>query len=116
LALENFNAIGQWRDRLDGEKPLSHWGENRPPIDVSGTLPNGRSFGDFVEFKAAVLDQKPRFYRALAEKLLTYALGRTMEAADRQTIDAILIAMQNDGPTFRTMLKAIILSEPFGRK
>jgi hypothetical protein len=79
-------------------------------------LPNGRSFSDFVEFKAAVTQQQPRFHRALAEKLLTYALGRTMEASDRQTIEAILVAIKEEGPTFRTMLKAIVRSEPFRQK
>ena len=116
LGLENFNAIGQWRDRLDGEKPLNYWGSDRPVIDLSGTLPNGREFSTFIEFKQAVAGQEDRFHRALAEKLLTYALGRTMEGSDRQTIDAIMGKMKSESATFRTMLKSIADSEPFRHK
>lgn len=116
LAMEHFNAIGQWRERLDGEKPLRHWGENRPVIDVSGTLPNGRTYSNFSEFKTALVDQEQRFHRALAEKLLTYALGRTKEASDRPVIDGILATMREEDPTFRTMLKAVIRTKPFREK
>jgi hypothetical protein len=116
LALENFNVIGQWREQLDGERPLSQWGNNRPAIDVSGTLPSGREFADFLEFKQALREQHDRFTRALAEKLFTYALGRTVEPGDRATIDGVVSATESQPPTLRTMLKAIVASEAFRRK
>lgn len=116
LALENFNVIGRWRDRLDGEKPLSHWGNNRPAIDSAGTLPNGREFTNFVEFKQAVTEQQERFVRALSEKLLIYAIGRTLEPADRATIDKIVSASQTPKPTLRALLRNIVVSEAFSTK
>lgn len=116
LAMEHFNVIGQWRDRLDGEKPLARWGNDRPVIDASGTLPNGRTFDDFSEFKQALLEQQDRFFRSLAEKLITYALGRTVEAGDRATIDTVIAAMNTHKPSLRTMLEAIVTSDLFQMK
>ena len=116
LALENFNVIGQWRDKLDGEKPLNHWGSNRPDIDCSGTLPNGTQYSSFGEFKRAIVAQSDRFERALAEKLLMYALGRTLEASDRSVILDLITNMQNNGHTLRSLLHGITKTEAFGSK
>jgi hypothetical protein len=116
LAMENFNVIGQWRARLDGEKPLARWGDDRPEIDSSGTLPNGRKFTDFVEFKQAMLEQQDRFFRALAEKLFVYALGRTVEPRDLTVIDRVVATLRASDQSLRTMLKEIIVSEPFQMK
>jgi hypothetical protein len=113
LAMENFNVIGQWRDQMDGEKPLAHWGENRPAIDASGTLPNGRDFGDFISFKQALREQHERLVRALAEKLFVYALGRTIEPGDRPTIDRVVAAAQESDLSMRRMLRSIVASEAF---
>jgi hypothetical protein len=115
LALENFNVIGQWREQLDGEKPLSHWGNDRPPIDVSGTLPNGREFADFATFKAEIVRQRGRFTQALCEKLLVYAIGRTLEPADRAEINR-LMSKHQDAPTIRGLLKKIVTSDVFCTK
>jgi hypothetical protein len=116
LALENFNVIGEWRDRLDGEKPLNHWGNDRPEIDPSGTLPNGKVFADYREFRTLIVGQKERFTRGLAEKLFVYALGRTAEPADRATIDAIVAAAPDGQATLRTLIGAVALSQPFRSK
>jgi mono/diheme cytochrome c family protein len=118
LALENFNVIGQWRDRLDGEKPLAHWGNDRPLIDASGILPDGREFQSFPDFQQLLLAQHERFRRALAEKLVVYALGRTTAPGDRGLLDE-LTAPTRDGAgddTLRRFLKDIALSEAFRRK
>ncbi len=116
LAMENFNVIGQWRERMDGEKPLAHWGDDRPAIDASGTLPNGRAFANFVEFKHTMLEQQARFTRAFAEKLFIYAMGRTLESNDRAAIDSMVSDMQTQSPSPRTMLLKLIISEPFQTK
>jgi hypothetical protein len=116
LALENFNVIGQWRDRLDGEKPLAHWGDARPPIDVAGTLPSGREFADFLEFKQALRDQEERFTRALCEKLLVYAIGRTLEPADQSQLDRLVGTPQAGHHTLRSMLQDIAESVEFQTK
>ncbi len=116
LALENFNVIGRWRDRLDGEKPLAHWGDNRPVIDPSGKLPNGIEFATYLEFKRALMSQQDRFVRGLAEKLLTYALGRTIEASDRNVIQRIVTAANRDGTTLRSLLKQVVMTDEFQQK
>jgi hypothetical protein len=116
LAMENFNVIGQWRERLDGEKPLHQWGIDRPPIDPSGTLPNGRAYADYREFRTLIVDQKERFTRGLAEKLFVYALGRTAEPADRAAIDAIVAAAPEGRATLRALIAAIAQSRPFQSK
>ena len=116
LALENFNAIGQWREQADGEKPVNqYWGE-RAAINCSGTLPNGVEFQNYLEFKRAILNQEDRFARGLTEKLMMYALGRTIEPSDRPIIDRMLAAANNDGITIRALLKQIARSEPFQTK
>ena len=116
LAMENFNAIGLWRTHVDGEKPPNRYDERREVIDASGTLPNGKSFSNFIQFRRAILSQKERFHRGLTEKLLTYALGRTIEPSDRPVIDKILAQAAKEQTTLRSLIKAIARSEPFQTK
>jgi mono/diheme cytochrome c family protein len=113
LALENFDAVGAWRTQQNGEE---FRGRNVPKIDSSGKLPNGREFADVDQFKALLLEQKDRFARGLAEKLATYALGRPIEASDRQTIDALTTRMTADGYTLRSLMKGIVVSDAFLKK
>lgn len=114
LALENFNVIGEWRERQDGED--THWGAKAPPIDASGVLPSGRQFSDFEEFKTALLEQKERFLRGLTEKMFIYALGRTLEASDRAAIDRVVEQMKQNEYSLRTLIVGIATSQPFGTK
>ena len=116
LALENFNVIGQWRDQLDGEKPLREWGNNRPDIECEGTLPNGTEYSSFAEFKQSLVAQSDRFERALAEKLLIYALGRTLEPSDRSVVLGLVEQMQKNDHTLRSVIHGIVKTEAFGTK
>jgi mono/diheme cytochrome c family protein len=113
LALENFNAIGQWRDRQDGE---GFQGNKAPVIDVSGRLPNGKDFHDFREYKALLAEQKDRFRKGLTEKMLVYALGRPVQPADRPTIYSAIKKMTGGGDTIRSLIKSIVISPQFTRK
>jgi len=113
LALENFDAVGAWRTQQNGEE---FRGRNVPAIDPSGRLPNGKEFTDFESFKKLLMEQKDRFARGLAEKLATYALGRPIEASDRQTIDALTTRMAAGGYTLRGLLKGIVVSDAFLKK
>jgi hypothetical protein len=113
LALENFNAIGQWRERQDGEQ--RNWGE-APRIDASGEFPNGRTFADLAEFKRALKEQEDRFLKGLAEKLFAYALGRSVEPADRPTIEALVAASKRNGATLPSLIEAVVASEAFRTK
>jgi len=113
LALENFDAIGAWRTRQNGE---GFRGDKAPTIDSSGQLPNGEKFTTPEEFKRLLMNQKERFARGLAEKLLTYALGRPIEASDRGTIDSLSNRMAGDGYSLRSLIEGIVTSDVFRTK
>ena len=68
FALENFDAIGAWRER-----------DGAADIDASGVLPSGASFDGPTTFKSALLENRRRFARGFVEHLLSYALGRKLE-------------------------------------
>ncbi len=113
LALENFNVIGTWRDQQDGE---DFRGNNRPPIDPSGRLPNGREFRTFEEFRQRLLEQDDAFRRCLAEKLLLYALGRPVGPSDDGTLSQAVAEMAKEGDTFRALIKSLVTSKAFVTK
>ncbi|MEZ6089860.1 MAG: DUF1592 domain-containing protein [Pirellulaceae bacterium] len=116
LALENFNVIGQWRTHADGEKPLSRWGDDRPEIVIGGRLPSGEEYDSFESFKRLLVEQDERFLRGLTEKLLMYALARTIEPADRPVIEQAVNDCRENGYTLRSIIKTIVASEPFAQK
>ena len=81
LALDNFNAMGMWRDQ-----------ERSEPIDATGKLITGEVFKNVQELKNILAsDHSLEFYRTITEKLLTYAIGRGLEYYDVQTVDEIEI-------------------------
>src|SRR5262249_52661756 len=94
LALENYDAIGQWRERFNGE---GFRGPQAPLLDVSGKLPDGTRFATLEEYKASLMKQKDRFARAFSVKLLTYALGRPVGYTDRGIVDALTDALKKKG-------------------
>ena len=116
LAPENFNVIGQWREQIDGEKPIEHWGRDRPRIECNGTLPNGHSYSNFEEFKHGLLAQSDRFLNGLAEKLFVYALGRTVELTDLATIDQLVTDLKTERPTLRRLIKRVVATKAFKTK
>ena len=72
FALEQFDAIGRWRDLDDSLRP----------VDASGMLPDGTKFNGVGELRRALLNPPTRFVTTLTEKLFTYALGRGLEYYD----------------------------------
>ena len=102
FGLENYDAIGRWRD-TDGEFP----------VDASGTLPGGQRFTTAGEMRALLLLQLPQFSRTLTEKMLTYALRRGLKPYDRRTVENIHRAVTEDGYHFRTLVHQIVKSLPF---
>ena len=109
LALENFNAIGLWRDRQDGEN--ASWNTNAPRIDASGRLPNGRRFGDVREFKRELATQRERLPQGLLEKLMTYAIGRAAQPQD--AVDTMVATIRPDEESLRRLIKKVIAAEAF---
>jgi hypothetical protein len=106
LAMENFNALGMWRDK-----------ERNQPIDASGKLISGEPFKDIRELKRILLlNHRDDFYRCLTEKLLIYALGRGMEYSDVETVDQIVAQMDAQDGRFSALLNGIIESNPFQKR
>jgi mono/diheme cytochrome c family protein len=102
FAFENYDAIGAFRNKDEGF-----------PIDPSGTLPDGKSFQGPAELKQILKGKKELFSRCLAEKMLTYALGRGVEYYDRPTIDRIYAALARNDYRFSTLVTEIVKSDPF---
>jgi hypothetical protein len=113
LALENYDAIGQWRERFNGE---GFRGRDAPLLDVSGTFPDGRKFATLEEYKAGLLTHKDRFARAFSSKLLTYALGRPVGYADHAVVNTLTDTLKQNDYRIQSLIQAIVASEPFGTK
>jgi hypothetical protein len=105
FGLENFDAIGRWRDQDGGLK-----------IDSSGLLPGGDKFKGPIELAEVLKRRKLEFAGCLSEKMLTYALGRGLMHYDRCATDKIVEAMQKDDFRFSSLVLAIVNSEPFRRR
>ena len=102
FGLENFNAIGKWRD-MDGKFP----------VDASGLLPNGKTFSSPTEMRAILSSQLPQFSRMLTEKMLTYALGRGLKPYDSRTVDNINRELERKEYRFQSLIHQIVNSLPF---
>jgi mono/diheme cytochrome c family protein len=102
FALENYDAIGQWRD-MEGDFP----------IDASGTLPDGRAFQGADELKGILKEDREAFARAITSKLLTYALGRGLERYDRRTVRQISSRLADHEYRFSGLVLEIVKSLPF---
>jgi hypothetical protein len=105
FAMENFDAIGRWREKDGGFV-----------IDASGELPEGQSFNGPAELRKVLMGQKDEFVQALVAKMLTYALGRGMELSDRCTIREISEAVAKDGYRFSSMIDNIVASDAFQKR
>ncbi len=106
LALENFTAVGSWRDEYRGQ-----------PIDASGVLVTGENFAGPRELANVLADKRHTdFHRALAEKLLTYATGRGVEYYDAITIDRVVNGLGGKQGTLRHLLYGVVESAPFQKR
>ena len=113
LALENYDAIGQWRERLNGEGIRS---ATAPVLDVSGQFPDGKRFTTLAEFKAGLTARQDKFARAFSTKLLTYALGRPVGYTDHEVVDSLTATLKQNDYRIQPLILAIVASEPFGTK
>ncbi|NLT71013.1 MAG: DUF1592 domain-containing protein [Verrucomicrobiaceae bacterium] len=106
LALENYNAIGVWRDTEKGR-----------PIDASGELMTGEKFSNARELSTILATvRKEDFHRAVAEKLMTYAVGRGIEYFDAPTIDKIVADAEKKGGSLLEILYGVVESAPFQKR
>lgn len=102
FAFENYDAIGRFRAKTD-----------EGPIDPSGTLPDGKSFQGPAELKAILKAKKELVVRNLAEKLLTYAVGRGLEFYDNRALNQICTQTAQADHKFSALVTAIVKSDPF---
>jgi len=105
FGLENYDGIGGWR--VD---------DGKFKIDPSGVLPNGQSFAGPRELKAVLKLRQDDFVRCLAEKMLTYGLGRGVEYSDKCTVAEIAKAMKQQDFKFSSLILAIASSDPFQKR
>jgi len=107
LALENFNAMGLWRDKERGQ-PL-------PPVE--GQLITGEKFATVTELKKLLASTRHRdFYYCLTGKLMTYALGRGPEPCDIPTVDGIVDRLEQTDGKFSSLIYGIIESPAFQQR
>jgi Protein of unknown function (DUF1592)/Protein of unknown function (DUF1588)/Protein of unknown function (DUF1587)/Protein of unknown function (DUF1585)/Protein of unknown function (DUF1595) len=102
FGLENYDAVGRWRTS-----------DGKFLVDASGAFPNGKSFSTPAEMKALLKGNMPEFTRCLAEKLLTYSLGRGVEAFDRHTVQDIVRQTAAHDYKFQSMIRAVVHSPAF---
>jgi hypothetical protein len=82
-------------------------------VDASGTLPNGKSFSTPAELRRLLLANLPEFEHCLTEKLLTYALGRGLGPADRNTVSEIDRKVIQSDYRFQALIREVVRSMPF---
>jgi mono/diheme cytochrome c family protein len=111
LALENFDAVGAYRER-DGQS-LSSIGT---PIDATGQLMDGTPVDGVVTLRKALLKDPEVFVGALTEKLLTYAMGRGVAYYDMPTVRAIVRDAKRDNYAFASLVSGIVRSAPFQQR
>ncbi|MCA9195727.1 MAG: DUF1592 domain-containing protein, partial [Planctomycetales bacterium] len=103
FGLENFDAIGRWRERDD----------NGEAIDCSGELPSGEKFSNPQELKAIISSRSDELARNMIEKLLAYALCRQLEGYDEIVVDRLMNQLSIDGYRMSSLVTSIVTSYPF---
>jgi hypothetical protein len=108
LALENFNAVGQFR--LNDPDTLT-------PIDATGQLPDGAKINGLDDLRQALVNRPDhQFVQAFTENLLTYALGRSLDYRDMPTVRRIVRQAGKDNYTFKSIALGVVTSDAFRKK
>ena len=103
FALENFDAVGKWRDDDDGQR-----------IDAGGELPDGTKFIGAKQLQHTInTKMREQFIRCLTEKMLIYATGRGMEYFDECALDKILAQLDRNEYRFSELIYRVATSDPF---
>jgi hypothetical protein len=103
FGLENFDAIGRWRDS----------DENGGPIDAAGELPGEKRFSSPQELKKILAARSEDLTRNLTERLLAYALGRQLEGYDEIVVDQMTATLTQEGHRMQTLITQVVTSYPF---
>jgi hypothetical protein len=107
IALENFNAVGQFQE-------FDHDTQTR--IDASGDLPDGTTIRGAWDLDEALLERSDMFVQTLTEKLMTYGLGREVEYLDMPEVRKIVRNAAKDDYTFASLVRGIVFSEAFMKR
>ena len=102
FAMENFDAVGRWRDRDAGNA-----------IDASGAFPDGTSFNGMSGLRKALLRDSDQFVNTVAGKLLMYALGRNLQYYDAPSIRAVVRQAADSRYTLSSLIMGVVKSAPF---
>ena len=102
FGLDNFDAVGAWRESQGGQ-----------PVDVSGVLPGGERFAGFTDLKKVIVGRKDAFVRNLCERMLSYALGREILPGDEGSLREIQAAVEKGGYRYSALVTAVVESLPF---
>jgi len=103
-ALENYNAVGEWRMR---ER------DTGVPIDPNGRLASGKPVASPVDLRAALTAEPDKLVQTIVQNLMTYALGRRLEYYDMPDVRAIVRNSQSHGYTFESLATGVAKSTPF---
>jgi hypothetical protein len=102
FAMENYDAVGRWRTHEGGQ-----------PVDASGALPDGKTFDGITGLQKALLQRPEHFATTVAEKLLTYSLGRGVEYYDAPAIRKVVREARDRNYKFSSLVLGIVNSTPF---
>ena len=114
LALENYNAAGEWREQ-EGFGYKGRIGRDDPQIDASATMPDGTQFVGIEGLQDALLKQQDLFSTSLANRVYTYALGRELGPADALETKAAAAHLKKHG-TLRSLIRFVVGSKAFRTK
>lgn len=120
--LENFNAAGLWRT-MEGV-PANSFDKQTVqeptyvtfPIDPSGTLPSGESFGDYFQLRDAIAHDPAPLARGFTEHLIAYGLGRPFGISDHNLSEQITSQAESNGQTIASFTHAFVQSKTFQSK
>jgi mono/diheme cytochrome c family protein len=115
LALENFNAAGEWRDQ-EGHGYNGRIEKDDPVIDASAKMPDGTEFSGVAGLQEQLLKSEDLFLAALTRQLSTYALGRELGFSDQNALRSFVSTMKEEDYTLRSLIEAIVCSELFTTK
>ena len=114
IAMEKFDAVGLLRDKIQrksGKKMLAF------DVDAKATLPGGHEVNGLADLKEHLLTEKrEQFARTLVSRMLAYALGRSLELSDRETVDTITAQFIEDDYKLQNLIQLIVASDVFGSK
>ena len=103
IALENYDALGRWRDRINGK-----------PVDASSRLFNNEPLNGMDGLKRFLLkNRQDQFIRAMTHKMSVFALGRPLNFADREEVERIAAKLRREGDGLATLIKQVTTSKLF---